>query len=40
VQADQRAKISLVKIARYTEITFALVLVAMIILVVTATSAH
>jgi hypothetical protein len=40
VEADKRAKISLVKIARYTEITFALVLVAMIILVVTATSAH
>jgi hypothetical protein len=40
VEADQRAKISLLKVARYVEVTVALLIVAMIILVVTATSVH
>jgi hypothetical protein len=40
VAADESAKISLLKIARYVEITVALLVVAMIILVVTATAVH
>jgi hypothetical protein len=40
VAADKSAKVSLLKIARYVEATVALVVVAMIILVVTATSLH
>lgn len=40
VDADKSAKVSLLKIARYVEATVALVVVAMIILVITATSLH
>jgi hypothetical protein len=40
VAADKSAKITLLRVARYAEATFALVIVAMIILVVTATSVH
>jgi hypothetical protein len=40
VAADKSAKISLLRIARYVEATFALVVAATIILVITATSLH
>jgi hypothetical protein len=40
VEADKRAKISLLKVARYVEVTFALLIVAMVILIVSATAVH
>ncbi len=40
VQADARAKISLLKVARYVEVTVMLLVIAMVVLVVTATTAH
>jgi hypothetical protein len=40
IEADKRAKISLIKVARYVEVTIVLLVIAMVILVVTATAAH
>ena len=40
VQADARAKISLLKVARYVEVTVVLLVIAMVVLVVTATTVH
>jgi hypothetical protein len=40
IEADKRAKISLIKVARYVEVTIVLLVIAMVILVVTATSVH
>ena len=39
-EADKRAKISLIKIARYVEVTIVLLVISMIIFIVAATSAH
>jgi hypothetical protein len=40
VEADKQAKISLLKVARYVEVTFALLIVAMVVLIVSATAVH
>lgn len=40
VEADAQARISLRKVARYVEVTVVLLVIAMVILVVTATSVH
>jgi hypothetical protein len=39
-EADKQAKISLIRIARYVEITVVLLVISMIIFIVAATSAH
>jgi hypothetical protein len=39
-ESDRQAKISLVKVARYVEVTVVLLVITMIIFVVVATSAH